>query len=115
MRDFKLITPTVPSAWNLDIDFIDGAPAYLDNSENTQDQRAAVAAYTVIGSIPGKPEEGVPWNLLLEKEATFMNVDNAIKKNIQDHASSIPDGAATGYIPHYVNTPTGIGIQVIKI
>ena len=60
MRDLALITPTEKTNWCLDFDIIDGYPRYVPTERNTQDQRAAVAAYMIRGTIPGKWSERSP-------------------------------------------------------
>ena len=71
MRDLMLIMPTSPADWNLDFDFINGVPRMVPDLQNTQDQRAAISAYTLKGTIPGKKEEGIGWSQLYDKENTI--------------------------------------------
>lgn len=101
MRDLKLITG---DAFNLDIDIVDGYPVYLDFENNTQDQRAAVAAYQAKGTIPGMLNEGVDWGALYESQDTMIQIDNQIKQNIQNKAGG--SGAFnTAYVPIYAQNP----------
>ena len=109
MRDLKLIVPIDRSkaSWNLDIDVINGVPTFVDYVRNTQDQRAAVATYMVKGSVPGRPETGVDWGRLYTQDATILDIDNEIKRNIQDKAA-IPGSATQMYMPIYTKDETGI-------
>lgn len=102
MRDIKLIVPSdlTNSSWNLDIDIVHGYPVFVDFERNTQDQRAAVAMYTVKGTIPGKPDSGVDWSRLYNQDASILDIDNEIKQNIQDKAA-ITGTATQAYLPLY--------------
>lgn len=102
MRDLKLITPTDPEAvWSLDFDIIDGRPQFVPYDRNTQDQRAAVAAYMSKGTVPGKPDLGINWaGLYSGSEETMINIDNEIKRAIQQYAG-IPEGPNSTYVPLY--------------
>jgi hypothetical protein len=93
--------------WCLDIDIINGMPKLVPFERNTQDQRAAVSAYTFQGTIPGKPDIGINWEGLYSgNEETLVDVDNAIKQAIQDNAG-IPEGPNGTYVPTYKTTEEG--------
>lgn len=115
MRDLKLIVPPDPdnSGWNLDIDIIDGFPTLLEYERNTQDQRAALAAYTVKGTIPGMPDVGVDWSLLYNQGATVIDIDNEIKQNIQSKAA-VAGTATQTYLPIYTKDDNGIHVAIYQ-
>lgn len=115
MRDLKLIVPIDRSkdAWNLDIDIINGVPVFVDYIRNTQDQRAAIATYMVKGSVPGKPEAGIDWGRLYTQDATILDIDNEIKRNIQDKAA-IPGSPVQNYMPIYTKDDTGIHAAIYQ-
>lgn len=103
MRDLMLIMPQDPTQtnWRLDIDIIDGFPKLVPFERNTQDQRAAISAYTFKGTIPGKPDVGIDWSGLYEStEETLVDIDNEIKQAIQENAA-IPEGPNSTYVPTY--------------
>ena len=103
MRDLMLIMPQDPTQtdWRLDIDIKDGYPRLVPFERNTQDQRAAVSAYTFRGTIPGKPDIGIDWSGLYEdSDETLVNIDNEIKQAIQQNAA-IPEGPNSTYVPIY--------------
>lgn len=98
-----LIMPQEPDdkSWCLDIDIIDGMPKLVPFERNTQDQRAAVSAYTFQGTIPGKPDVGINWEGLYSgNDETLIDIDNSIKQAIQDNAA-IPEGPNGTYVPTY--------------
>lgn len=98
-----LIMPTDPTQteWRLDIDIVNGFPKLVPFERNTQDQRAAVSAYTFRGTIPGKPDVGIDWSGLYNgNDETLVNIDNEIKQAIQENAA-IPDGPNSIYVPTY--------------
>lgn len=98
-----LIMPQDPTqlSWRLDIDIIAGFPRLVPFERNTQDQRAAVSAYTFRGTIPGKPDVGIDWSGLYEdNDETLVNIDNEIKQAIQQNAA-IPEGPNSTYVPIY--------------
>lgn len=113
MRDFKLITST-DNSFSLDIDIIDGQAELVFEEQNTQDQRAAVAAYQAAGTIPGMETEGIRWQDLYSGQETMIDIDNQIKQNIQNKAGG--DGTLGGtYTPLYVqNTDKPVGISIYK-
>lgn len=115
MRDFKLIVPADPDtvSWNLDIDIVSGVPSLLEYARNNQDQRAAVGAYTVKGTIPGKPDSGVEWSQLYQQNATILNVDNSIKQNMKALAG-VPGTATQDYVPVYLKEDDGIHVVIYQ-
>lgn len=115
MRDLKLIVPQDRNdkTWNLDIDIINGVPTFVDYVRNTQDQRAALATYMVKGSIPGRPESGIDWGRLYTQDATILDIDNEIKRNIQDKAA-IPGTASQTYMPIYTKDENGIHAAIYQ-
>lgn len=104
MRDLMVIIPEKPqeAGWSLDFDIIDGYPKLVPFARNTQDQRAAISAYTFKGTIPGKPNIGIDWSGLYENNnnETLVNIDNSIKQAMQENAA-IPDGPNSTYVPTY--------------
>ena len=115
MRDLALITPTEPTDWCLDFDIVDGYPRYVPESRNTQDQRAAVAAYMTRGTIPGKPELGIGWSELYQEnyEETLISIDNEVKQAIQEYAA-IPAGPDGMYVPVYDMKEEGVEIAIYQ-
>ena len=114
MRDLLLITPEVKGEWCLDLDIINGVPKFVPDERNTQDQRAAISAYTIRGTIPGKPEVGINWAGLYEgKEETLTTIDNEIKQAIQANAAT-PDGPNSTYMPVYNTEGDGIEVTVLQ-
>ena len=115
MRDLRLIMPSEPNqGWTMDFDIINGSPAFLAYDRNTQDQRAAVAAYTVRGTIPGMPEEGISWSELYENsDETLIVIDNEIKQPIQAKAA-VADQIAGMYIPAYDFTEDGVQLTIFQ-
>lgn len=109
MRDLMLIMPENPheAPWCLDIDIIDGYPKLVPFERNTQDQRAALSAYTFRGTIPGKPDVGINWDdLYSNSEETFVDIDNEIKQAIQANAA-VPEGPNGTYVPTYKTSEDG--------
>ena len=113
MRDFKLIT-SVDNSFSLDIDMIDGQADLVLEEQNTQDQRAAVAAYQAQGTIPGMENEGIRWQDLYTNDETLINIDNQVKQNIQNKVGG--DGTLQGtYTPLYVRGSSApISISIYK-
>lgn len=113
MRDLMLIMPEnhTESSWCLDIDIINGFPKLVPFERNTQDQRAAVSAYTFRGTIPGKPDVGINWEGLYSgNDETLVDIDNEVKQAIQQNAA-IPEGPNGVYVPTYKQTEGG-GISI---
>lgn len=109
MRDLMLIMPEDPQEvpWCLDIDIIAGYPKLVPFERNTQDQRAALSAYTFRGTIPGKPDVGINWEDFYDNaEETFVDIDNEVKQAIQANAA-IPEGPNGTYVPTYKTSENG--------
>lgn len=84
MRDLKLIIDTsTTKAWDLDINIKNGQFELLDYDNQTNEQRASIAAYKVLRSVPGYPDEGIDWMKILEDKNNLVIVDNQIKQSIQ--------------------------------
>ena len=111
MRDILVITPSeeAQADWNLDIDIVGGQPVLLPEESNTQDQRAALAAYQAAGTIPGMPEVGIDWGQLCTKDKTLVNINDQIQRNIQDKA--ISEKPTDMYLPIF----QGEGAEEMKI
>ena len=116
MRGILVVTPTeeAQADWNLDIDIIDGQPVLLPEESNTQDQRAALAAYQAEGTIPGMPDVGISWGQLYTHDRTLVNINDQVQKNIQDKASS--DTLSNMYIPIFqdIKDAKNIKISILK-
>lgn len=115
MRDVLVITPSENAQvdWNLDIDIINGQPVLLPEESNTQDQRAALAAYQATGTIPGMSDVGIDWGQLYTKDKTLININDQIQRNIQDKALS--EKSTDMYLPIYQEDETeGMKISLIK-
>ena len=115
MRDLALITPVDKEQWCLDFDVVNGFPRYVPEERNTQDQRAAVAAYMVRGTIPGKPNVGIGWSELYKDdyEETLISIDNEVKQAIQEYAA-IPEGPNGMYVPVYDMKEEGVEIAIYQ-
>lgn len=84
MNDIKLIIDTsLDKEWDLDINIKDGWFEELPYANQTQEQRAAVAAYITLGSIPGHLDEGTDWTSYLQDKNNIVTIDNQIKQSIQ--------------------------------
>lgn len=116
MRDLLLKVPTEPEQeWCLDFDIIDGIPRFVPEERNTQDQRAAVAAYMFRGTIPGKPDLGIDWSGLYDAEfkESLVTIDNEVKQAIQEYAA-VPEGPNGMYVPMYETTEDGISLSIYQ-
>lgn len=110
-----LITPSEEAQWCLDFDVIDGQPQFVPEERNTQDQRAAVAAYTFRGTIPGKPDIGIGWSEIYQEnyQETLISIDNEVKQAIQEYAA-VPEGPNGMYVPVYDMAEKGIEIAIYQ-
>lgn len=109
MRDFKLYFDN----GLLDINVIDGYPEMLPYPNQTYDQRAALSALQEKGTIPGMLDTGVNWGAIYSEEDTMLQIDNDIKKAIQNNVTSTGK-IADSYVPIYVNENGSIKVTVRK-
>lgn len=110
MRDWKLLVST-NDEYDLDLDIQNGEPVYVDNDAQTNDQRASVAAYKALGSVPGDLGDGIDWTSVIENENNIVSVDNQIKQAIESVCTVEKDGNPVKgqYSPVYVpDSETGI-------
>ncbi len=117
MRDVVLIYPTDTSdtSWNLDLDIIDGYPRYVSEENNTEDQRAAVAALIAKGSVPGNPNLGIDWSQAMGDNNSFLLIDNQIKQQIASLAAIGSEEQQVQYIPVFKKDENGgVGVQVYR-
>ena len=116
MRDAALLLPEVPSeaGWNLDIDIVDGFLKLVPYESNTQDQRAALSAYMIKGTIPGKPTIGIGWSELYDNdEETLITIDNEIRQFMKQNAGLV-EGPTGAYTPEYKIEGDSIGIGIYR-
>ncbi len=111
MRDLKLF---YEEEIGFDIEIEDGYPVDVDKENQTADQRAAVGAIFVKGTLPGQPEFGVSWGELYTKEASLMAVSNEVQETVQSVSGG--DGQASNvYMPLFVPTTDGkVSVTVVK-
>jgi hypothetical protein len=113
MRDIMVTFPTSSddTDWNLDIDIVNGQPVYVQTAQQTQDQRAAIAALISVGTIPGNLSFGVNWPSLLNQSQSLVSIDNEVKRQINALAAIGEDDAFTSYLPVYKQSKNG-GVDV---
>lgn len=113
MRDIVIIFPEDKNdtSWNLDIDIVDGQPRLVQEENNSQDQRAALAALMSKGTIPGAREVGVSWNDLLSNKGSLLSIDNEVKRQIAALAAIGNDEQLFQYLPIYKSDGKG-GVDV---
>lgn len=112
MRDVRIITPSDDSDWNLDIDLINGVPDYLDTDAQSNDQRAALAAATIKGTVPTLLGYGVSWGDVFTRTASIVQFGNEITQQIQEYANSTD--ANVSYSPLVVSSEEGVGAVIYK-
>lgn len=96
----------------LDVNVVDGQLAYIIIG-STDDQRAAICAYTGLGTIPGMRSEGVDWSGLYKRDVDITQIDNTIREDIQKYTrqAGLTDGQ---YAPVYAMSGE-FKIGVVKV
>lgn len=98
----------------LDLNFSEGQ-LVLITVGSTEDQRAAVCAYTGKGTIPGLRSEGVDWSSLYTQEQDITQIDNTIRQDIAKYAKENITKAGQGaYTPIYQKSADVVSVGVIK-
>ena len=109
------LTGQDPVWWTFDIALADGDFVFVPTEDNNMDQRAAISAFTVIGSIYGDKDYGIDWSPYFAKETGLVNVDNQIKKNIQNNAMpDFADGVASMYGVQYIPNKDRMSLRIVK-
>ena len=102
--------------WTFYVKISDGDFLFVPEESNNMDQRAAISAFVVVGSVYGDKEYGIDWSPYFAKDTGLVNVDNQIKKNIQQNA--MPDfsnGVASMYGIQYIPTKNGsMSMRIIR-
>lgn len=112
MRDIMLITYDE----NLDIEIEDGFPVLLPDTVDNNDQRACVSAYMAKGTVPGAPDIGVDWSQLLMGRENLINIDNDVKRAIEDNGGTYGIEALTYYPIYDYNEKTqAMSLNVVKL
>ena len=90
-----------------DVKVKDGiVPIITGNDEDLQ--RAVLAGFLELGTIPNLPLVGVPWTRYLAKEITFGDLDVAVR-------DSLRQAGAEGYQPEYDLTGDKLTMTVGKV
>lgn len=111
MRDYKL--NVVEEGQGVDIDIINGEPAYLAYEDQTYDQRAAIAAYTVKGTVPGARDYGVAWTDQYTQNNTAMQLSNDVQQMVQQESAPSGDGGAN-YSCMVINNGGSLGAIITR-
>lgn len=114
MRDVKLVTDN-DNRWGVDLDIVDGEPAYLDEAAQTNDQRAAVACYMCKGTVPGLPEAGVSWGAVYDKSITSVQLNNELAQQLDTYVGSSSEQemlTSTQYNAMLLEDSGGVGVLV---
>lgn len=98
----------------VDIDIIDGEPRYVVDEQNTQDQRAALAAYVTKGTVPGMLDTGVDWSMLETRDKTLIDIDNQVKQQLTNFAVASDASAGQGYAPMYTKEKGHLAIAIVR-
>lgn len=116
MRDIVITYPNNDEdEWNLDIDIIDGEPRYVETVNQTQDQRAAVAALISKGTIPGELSLGIDWGSYLSGDVSLLMVNNQVRQQITRMAAIGDNTQLTSYMPIFQpNKNGGVDIHVYR-
>lgn len=111
MRDMLLL---YTEDEGFDIDIKDGYPVDVERESQTGDQRAAIGAVFLKGSLPANQDFGVDWTALYDNDVTVMDVANEVQSTIQRVASS-EGNVNNNYYPIFVPKDNGdVGVTVMK-
>lgn len=111
MRDFKV---TFIADSGFDINIRNGYADYVDRENQTEDQRAAIGAIIIKGTIPAEPNFGVDWSRLYDKEESYVDIYNDICQVINTVAGGTGE-SGQGYIPLFEPDESGkINVKVLK-
>lgn len=112
MRDWKIL---VIDESGVDIDVVNGEAAYLDYDTQTGDQRAALAAYQVKGTIPGLLDFGVSWAAQYSQDNTISMLNEEIQQQIALCAGNAASDKQMNSMSQYTSTllPEGGNVGVL--
>lgn len=94
----------------LDLDIIDGFPALVLNEDQNEDQRAAIATYICIGTIPGMRSVGIDWESYYSQKSSAIDISNQAQQMINNYAGS----ATHPYTPYLYQTSEGATIVTTR-
>lgn len=119
MRDIRIIQPeSIEEEWNLDIDILNGQPAFLDKAAMTSDQRAGISVFVSKGAIPGMLDTGIQWSDYFQQGSSdgYIKITNQMNQMVQAFGSSPEDRESnkTYYPLALLDEEGGITVQVIR-
>lgn len=118
MRDVKIITVVDDEdVSHIDLDIIEGSPAYLDEANQTTDQRAALVCYAAKGTVHGSLDYGVSWADTYSQDNTILQLNNELQQQIDNYVGDSNDEynlSQTQYTPQLLMSDEGIGVAVYR-
>lgn len=108
---------TTSDNYNLDLNIFNGEPVFLAMEEQTDDQRAAIVAYKIEGSVPGALGDGIDWSNFYDGKGTLVDVNNEITQQVQSAVKNdLSNAGQNMYIPIYDKSEKDgqITIHIIK-
>lgn len=111
MRDYKV--NILKDNQGIDLDIVNGEPAYLDYESQTQDQRAALAAYTVKGTVPGALDYGVGWSQQFTQQNTVLQLNNEVQLAVQNEAVT-PNSQGQTYNALLLSHDGAVGAVIMR-
>lgn len=104
MKDLHLQTDP-KGKWCLDIKISQGTAEQLPDNIPNLDQREALMAYFLKGTMPHHRDVGISWADYDLGNATLVDIDNEIKRAIDTYVAT--EGTAMRSIPLYQAGPDG--------
>ena len=119
MRDIKIIQIEDDQHQSiLDIDIVHGSPLWLEQAEQSNGQRAALASYISLNSIPGNLNIGIDWNTYLQTSSSeaYVTIDNQMRQMIDAYGKSqVSSDNVKSYTPLAIPQDNGhISVYTIR-
>ena len=111
MRDVVVVSSGTQQ-YDLDINIVDGVPEYLESADETIDQRAALAAYIGLNTIPGRLSDGIDWGALQSGEASYVDITNQISQQIQNYVGQ--SEATVTYTPVIIPQGDKVQLKIVR-
>lgn len=112
MKDLHLQTDP-ENRWSLDIHVSNGVATELPYNVEDRDQREALMAYFLKGTVPHHRDVGISWADYDLGSVTLIDIDNEIKKAMDAYVAT--EGTTMHAIPMYQRTEDGkIAISMYK-
>jgi hypothetical protein len=117
MVDAVLFGGTIDDPWRLDVNITRGQlqPLNRPTEKNTANQRKAVLAYQIMGSIPGDWDRGIDWAKIISTAGTMPLADAMMQVQSALQEDTGPSAQQSFTVPIIRPGDDSVNIQLLTV